>query len=234
MAVSDEQLRQIRRYLNPGETIVWAGQPSPGRAMRSALPVLLFAIPWTAFSVFWTAMAGGMAWLSGDGPSAEGMFALFGLPFILVGIGMLLSPYWAWRRAQKTMYLVTNQRAIVGTSARDGFTIAGYLPDELADLTLTVRKDGSGSIDLRSDARRATEQASTSSPRIPFPPGRFADIPDVEKVFDRLRHLARSGSAAVQPLPGADPYASGFGNTFSSDFEREAQQHRPGWKAPGS
>ena len=234
MAVSDEQLRQIRHYFNPGEQIVWAGQPNATRAMRSTLPVLLFAVPWTAFALFWTAMAGGMAWFRGDGASTSGLFALFGLPFIAVGIGMLLSPYWAWRRAQKTLYAVTNQRAIVGTSTRDGFTITGFLPHELIDLTLTVRQDGSGSIDLRSDARRALETANPRTPRTPLSPGAFADIPDVQRVFDLLRQLARSASPEPTPLLDADPYGSTFSSdTYSSDFAQQARRDAPGWKTPG-
>jgi len=47
--------------------------------------LLLFGLFWTAFSVFWTIMArkggGGLMWL-------------FGLPFILIGVGLLASALW--------------------------------------------------------------------------------------------------------------------------------------------
>lgn len=234
MAVSDEQLRQIRRYLNPGEQIVWAGQPRPGRALRSAFRLWLFAVPWTAFALFWTAMAWGMTRSAGDVSGVGSFFPYFGIPFVLVGLAMLASPFWAWRRAQKTLYAVTTQRAIVGQMAGGGFTLDGFRPDELTDLTLTVRSDGSGTIDLRSETRRAVEATQRRNASfVGGSGGTFADIPEVEKVFDLLRQLARAAPPETPPLLDADPYAAAYGSTFSSDFDRDARRHSPGWKTPG-
>ena len=68
MAVTDDHLRHLSRYLDAGETVVWAGQPSPGRAVRSAFRLWLFALPWTLFALFWTALASGLTWLTGGPP----------------------------------------------------------------------------------------------------------------------------------------------------------------------
>jgi hypothetical protein len=47
--------------------------------------LVLFALFWTSFSVIWT----WTAWRGGSG-----VFALFGLPFIAIGIALLLGAFW--------------------------------------------------------------------------------------------------------------------------------------------
>ena len=49
--------RLMRSEFELGEDLLWIGQPRPGRMMLRTLPVVLFAVPWTAFSVFWIGMA---------------------------------------------------------------------------------------------------------------------------------------------------------------------------------
>ncbi len=88
--------------LDSGEHIVWRAQPLAHRRRRSSLPILLFALPWTAFSIFWVVMA-----------SAAGVFALFGVPFVLVGLGMLSSPFLAARNARNSVYAITNRRVLI-------------------------------------------------------------------------------------------------------------------------
>lgn len=245
MPVSDAHLRHLRTFLDPGEEVVWAGQPSPSRAFRSAMRVWLFAIPWTAFALFWMAAAGAMTWFGPDtGASREGIFGffpLFGIPFVLVGLGMLASPYWAWRAAQKTVYVVTNRRALVGTPAGGGVTFASYRPDELTDLTLTVRDDGSGTVALREEPLNL-RGGNTSTP-LRARADAFADIPDVEHVFGLLRRLAQTAPGTHE----ADARQTAFGGTFddavddaaraygadddrNADFARAARQNAPGWR----
>lgn len=247
MAVTDDQLRHLQRFLEPGETIVWAGQPNPGRAVRSTLPIWFFAIPWTAFSLFWTAMAGGAAWFLKSAAGPPGLmgivFPLFGLPFIGIGLAMLAAPFWAWRAAQKTVYVATNRRALIGTPSGDGYAVKDYADDDLADLNLTIRNDGSGSIDFVTVQARQTYRDSDGDKRAlgkGFKPHAFVDIPDVEKVFGLLRALAPA--TPKRPLDAAEPasgdghdlgdgFATAYGSAFASDFEEEARRNAPGWKS---
>lgn len=73
--------------------------------------MVLFGVPFTGFAIFWIATASGM-FLGGAGEAGQGgffaFFPLFGIPFLLVGLGMLTSPYWMYRRALKTCYALTN------------------------------------------------------------------------------------------------------------------------------
>ena len=84
-----------------GEAIRWVGRPSARRVFTRSLAIWLFAIPWTAFSIGWEWAALG-GWLSGKpSPSSAHtlfgiVFPLFGLPFVLVGLGMMATPFLAW------------------------------------------------------------------------------------------------------------------------------------------
>src|SRR3712207_4913094 len=118
MEILPEEIdNRVRSELRDREHLVWAGQPRPSRVMRSAIPIVLFGIPWTAFAIFWMVVASGMLFggFGGGGPGPFGAFfscfPLFGLPFVLVGLGMLSSPFWMYRRAKRTCYAVTDQRA---------------------------------------------------------------------------------------------------------------------------
>jgi hypothetical protein len=130
----------IQRELAAGESLLWSGRPDPVRSSRAAYGCWVFAVPWTAFSVFWMLMASGV--LSGK---LNLPFALFGLPFVLVGLGMLMAPRWAYASAKKTVYAVTNQRLIVMTEGRFR-SVKSFYADDIGSLERRERPDGTGDL----------------------------------------------------------------------------------------
>lgn len=135
---------KVNAELRPGESIVWTGQPIPYRRMLAGMGLWFFFIPWTAIALLWVTMAGGLTMLGGT----EGIFSLFplfGLPFVLIGIGGLLSPIWMRMDAVRTVYVITNQRV---------FTISGifsnkyrsYYPDQIQFVERKENSDGSGNL----------------------------------------------------------------------------------------
>jgi hypothetical protein len=202
-----ERLRNmVEDELDAGERIEWLAQPSPTRSvpLASLFPVL-FGILWTAFAVFWIVMASG---LFNRGPRNEGMpFALFGIPFVLVGMGMLCSPFWMRRRMRKaiegTAYVITDRRVILfdngfygdgllatllgGVAKRmgGGINIRSYFPADLKQIERTQRDDGTGNI-LFGEVLFTTE---TNGERTITRSG-FFSIPETKEVERRLRELA--------------------------------------------
>jgi hypothetical protein len=144
--------QRIHSELQANERLVWAGQPRPGRFMRSTIPLVLFGIPWTAFAIFWIAAASGIMFGGfGGGPDGFGglfaCFPLFGIPFVLVGVGMLTSPFWMYRRAQRTCYALTDQRAIVWAAGWfGGIEVRSFNPAALGRMTRRDHADGSGDL----------------------------------------------------------------------------------------
>ena len=138
--------RKIENELQPGEIIRWVEQPIPHFFTAASILSVLFGIPWTSFAIFWMGGASGFKLPDlREGLQPQHLFALFGVPFVLIGFGMLSSPIWVWQEARKTVYLVTDKRAI---SIQGGWstTIRSYLPDQLKDIYRKERADGTGDV----------------------------------------------------------------------------------------
>lgn len=143
--ISINATRFVNAELHDGESIVWSASPRPTSLVLKSLPIVLFALPWTAFSVFWMVMAGGFNFQ--DGFKMESVFPLFGLPFLLIGIGMLLSPFLIMRSARESAYVITNRRALILTAKPWGsMNITSFPPEQLKSLTRNQKLDGSGDV----------------------------------------------------------------------------------------
>jgi hypothetical protein len=154
-----EKQSRVDAELDTGEQLLWVGEPSPGRFMRMSLPILLVGIPFFGFALFWVVMASGMGFLAigGDqdltGPGVFGLFACFplcGLPFLLIGLAMLTSPFWMARLARKTFYAVTDRRAILWSAGWWGsVTVRSFRPGDMTELQRVEFADGSGDLIFR-------------------------------------------------------------------------------------
>jgi hypothetical protein len=165
-ALPPDAQRQLQAELKSGERVVWAGQPRPRLFSGAAVGAVLFGIPWTAFALFWTAGAAWGAAAAGDagvGFPLFRLFPLFGVPFILIGLWMLSSPYWMRRKLLRTVYAVTDGRAVVieGAAFARSVTVHSFLPDRLTAMTRTQRTDGSGDLVFEQFRQRAGSGTTT-------------------------------------------------------------------------
>jgi hypothetical protein len=130
---------ELRFELSQGERLLWSGRPRTGVVFR---PTDIFEIPfsifWTGFSVFWISVAA----------AGGGAFALFGVPFLVIGFYMLVGRFVidAKQRA-RTLYGVTNQRVII-KSGLFSRSVKSINLRTLSDLTMTEKKNGGGTITL--------------------------------------------------------------------------------------
>lgn len=177
----------IEREMEPGERLEWSGAPVPTCFVPQALGAFLFGIPWTAFSLFWTTMAFAGTTNGGNDIGLPAVFALFGLPFILVGIGLLSSPLWAYYSARKTAYAITDRRALVIKAGRS-LVIRSFPPAELSGIYRKEKRDGSGDIIIAqriwrdSDGDRQSDEVG------------FMRVRDVIYIERRLKELAQRGN----------------------------------------
>jgi len=183
IAVIEPELRRaLDAELADGERIVWLRQPVPWLLWRGSLVVLIFGIPWTAFAIFWTLGAAGMIGKSGARPTGwwAYIFPLWGLPFICIGLALLSSPYWVARAARRTVYAITNRRAIVWLNKGWGKTeVQSFEPKRLLSITRTQRANGSG--DLIFEQFREQCGSSTTTIRRGFMG--LANVRDAEEVL---------------------------------------------------
>lgn len=106
----------VEQELSPGESLLLVGKPAtslwkPGYAYR-----MFFATLWNGFLF---GLIGGMVVTHLD--AAEflehllplSLLFVFLLPFYLIGIGFIISPWWERENDRRTVYVLTTQRALV-------------------------------------------------------------------------------------------------------------------------
>ncbi len=173
---------KVDRELESGERVVWMDQPVPRYFTAGSIAMFLFAIPWTAFAVFWICGAAGFK-IPDFTKGPESLFPLFGVPFVLIGIGLLSTPIWSFRSALRTVSVITDRRAI----AFEGgwmMTIRSYFPDQLREVYRKERRDGSGDVILGRQIRTDSDgdkQATSVG---------FLNVRDAKAVEEMLRTLA--------------------------------------------
>jgi hypothetical protein len=170
----------ISEVLGGDERVLWTGQPKQGFLLRPADALAIpFSLFWTGFIVFWE-----IGVSRGNGNL---FMELWGIPFILIGAHMLVGRFFVdkWQRA-RTIYGLTNQRVIiVSTFLRR--SIKSLSLRTLADVSLTERPDGSGTITLGSAVgrwpNRGLQLPGMSAGMIPT----LEQIPNARTVFDQIR-----------------------------------------------
>jgi hypothetical protein len=177
----DPKVEALDRELQRGERVLWKGEGIP-RFQASAMGIWFFAIPWTAFAVFWTVMAAGGMSQSWDDVGWIGLaFPAFGLPFIIVGIGMLSMPFLSLFGAKNMLWVVTNQRLIrlyVGRKLR----VSSIPGEQIGQTERSERPDGSGTVRIELNGPRRRRRGSSYQ---------FGEVANVRMAEQRIRELAR-------------------------------------------
>ncbi|MDP3847842.1 MAG: hypothetical protein Q8R10_15600 [Pseudomonas sp.] len=174
--------QRLNGELKPGERFVWSGQPVPARYMNSGFKAWYFFVPWTAFAAFWIASAADYQWPAFN--SGWDFFPLGGLPFLLIGLAGLSTPFWLRRRARTMIYAISNLRAMTIEGA-NSFTVKSYHAKDIAEVVRTEHPDGSGDLVLRtehyrdSDGDRQTRAQGFMA---------VARVREVERFIEKLRH----------------------------------------------
>jgi len=160
----------IHGYLNSGEKLLWSGQPLKGFRLQAKDAFLIpFSIFWCSFAVFWELMALGILFRKssfGGSPSlVSGIFPLFGLPFVVIGLYLLFGRFIvdALRR-KKTYYGVTEKRIliIVGSGSQK---VKSFDLKSLTNVSMIKKRDGSGTITFSAPQAILAYSTNTSRPR---------------------------------------------------------------------
>ncbi|WP_159808985.1 PH domain-containing protein [Cellulomonas citrea] len=107
----DDPGDQLRRYLLPGEVLLWAGRPDPHRHLSAGdLYLVPFSLVWCGFAVFWES-----AVATSDAPAP---FLLFGGVFVVIGLYVVAGRFvLKARRKRRTAYGLTDRRALITLGA---------------------------------------------------------------------------------------------------------------------
>ena len=175
---------ELQAVLGKSEHLIWSGRPKQGLMLRSSDAVLIpFSIMWGGFALFWESSV----IFSG----APFFFMLWGIPFVLMGLYITVGRFFAdaYMR-QKTYYGLTKDRVII-VSGLFQQSVKSLPLNTLADVTLSKRMDGRGTITFGGDGAilgipSLFSNSSWPNSRRPAPPA-FEAIPDAPMVYEYIR-----------------------------------------------
>jgi hypothetical protein len=125
--------------------MLWTGRPAPGLALHAsdafAIP---FSLVWCGFAIFWETNVVRIG--------APIFFALFGGAFVVIGLYFVFGRFIgdAWLRGQK-LYALTDRRILIVSGALRRQVRSLFL-EGLAEINLSVRRDGKGTITFGRDS----------------------------------------------------------------------------------
>jgi hypothetical protein len=172
----------IQSQLSSGESILWSGQPRQGIFLRGADALMIpFSLLWGGFAIFWEASV-----ISSDAPF---FFVLWGVPFVLVGLYMIVGRFFAdAKQRAHTFYAVTNERILI---------VSGLLTQKvrslnlrtLPDLSLSESRNAEGTISFGSGSPFASMFGGFSGwPGMNSRLGpRFEQIENAKAVYEIIR-----------------------------------------------
>jgi len=185
-----EAQNRVVGELESGERLLWSGRPNSRRWLYPQDAVLVpFSILWGGFAIFWEA-----AVLSSSGARDSVIFPLWGIPFVLIGLYLMVGRFFVrrWMR-KRTLYALTDQRVIsIAPSWPRGERTTSVWFGSFPPVQKRLACDGRGTIWIGSFPLTHRWVATDSG----WPGARsananavvFADIPDVDDVHSRIRH----------------------------------------------
>jgi len=128
--------KALRRELEHGERVVWHAQPVPRLYVWKAKKLLWFAVPWLGISV-----AIGYAFIEKADPLGFGFMVVFAF----IGLCLLLAPLTMFSEARRTLYVVTDRRAIIFQKSKK-LKIRSVYPRQFREISKTLHANGSGDV----------------------------------------------------------------------------------------
>jgi hypothetical protein len=195
-ARADALEQALRGTLDADETLLWSGFPPQGILLRpSDWLAIPFSLLWGGFAIAWElAVFVGEPDVPDQFNSWDIGFALWGVPFVLVGLYLIAGRFFieAARRAY-TIYAVTDQRAIVLTNFL-AQNIRSIPLSGLTEIGLSKKADGRGTIALgRANTASDWAQGRAVAARDTRP--QFESVSRAEEVLKIIREAQKRSRA---------------------------------------
>jgi hypothetical protein len=146
---------RVSQELSAGERVLYAAMPDWRAGLGAGLGIFLFGVGWSAISFTMFALSAAAAFgfmpaetkTPGPGTAMAFMFVLFLVPFVLVGIACLATPFYIAHRNRFTVHVATDHRVMsVCTRRRSGAD--SYALDRIIALKRRDWKDGRGNLSI--------------------------------------------------------------------------------------
>lgn len=188
---SMDQMHMVEGELASEERIRWTGRPHSWRLVPMTIPRFIFGVFIAAAALPILSDA-----LRAEAWGARLFLLVFALPFVLVALALLCPLPWAIRKARRTLYVVTDRRAITFLRGICSTSIRSFGPEQLTDLERKEKEDGSGDITFMS-ALKALGRGEPDARRASAEGLGFFGIENVNDVEAMLKELAAHAPEAT-------------------------------------
>ena len=193
MNSAEAQLR-AQSELKGSESLVWSGVPNARDAAIGAIPeTITGGIAFVGFAILWlvgayrAAVSTPAASQKASSPLGLLMIALI---FLTIGLLHFARPLWVYRRALRTVYVVTSHRVLIirGSGSR---SVNSLDPAEIVEVHCRERKGGSG--DVRIGSSFTVRSRNTLARRRWW----FYGVPNVKEVARLVSELKQHRDQAL-------------------------------------
>ena len=179
MLPSDSSSQVILPLLGREERLLWSAQPRQGIFLRSTDAYLIpFSLLWGGFAFFWEATV-----LNSNGPM---FFRLWGVPFVLVGIYLIVGRFFADAKLRsRTYYGLTTERIVI-VSGFFSRTTKSLQLRTLSDVSLAESNGGLGTITFGTAAPWWAGTGGWPGSRQQLSPS-FESISAARDIYEKIR-----------------------------------------------
>ncbi|MCX7920857.1 MAG: hypothetical protein N3B21_02350 [Clostridia bacterium] len=187
MYINIEQL--VKDELEATEQLLWYEQPKAKIITAGGSVLCIFGIAFAVFSLFWmTTLLEQQSQAMLAVSLMDKIFPFFSAPFLIIGVLLMLSPYWIYRRAKRTVYAITNSRCIIITAGRTK-KVESYNTDTIGNIEKVQYSNGFG--DLTFAKEQYTMSGNDSGTEVRMRSIGFYNICEVNKVEKILKAAVR-------------------------------------------
>jgi len=173
--------------INPGERIIWSGQPHQGFILRREDTLMIpISLLYGVFVIFWEYSALTMG--------APFFFSLVGILFVLYGLYFIFGRFYIdMVQRSKTYYALTEKRIVIISGLRNQ-NIKTLELKKLPEINISIMRNGSGTITFGSSHPSWMYSGSWF-----LNPGRYNNAPgfdmidDVKMVYQSIKRLQIEG-----------------------------------------
>jgi hypothetical protein len=152
VTINTDAAQTLEPELQPGERLQWAGRPDTKRLLVSSdLFLIPLSLMWGGFAIFWEASVLTAETTSG-GERYDWFFKLWGVPFVLIGLYLIVGRFAARRYlGGRTAYALTDRRALVRRPTwRGGLYTTSVWLSSSPSVTQRAAANGHGTVVLGS------------------------------------------------------------------------------------
>lgn len=169
--------------LSRSEKLLWSGRPRQGVYLGPKdLLLIPFSLMWGGFACFWE--------FSVVTSGAPVFFELWGIPFVLIGLYLIVGRFFFDAKLRSTTYYgLSNERVIIvaGVFSRK---VKSLQLRTLSDVSLSESKDGVGTITFGPTVGWWLGASGWPGARKSQPPA-FESVAGARSVFDQIRQAQR-------------------------------------------